>query len=174
MTFFATQEFSHSLDPLRSYAIRAICRWPGRKRTLGEPRACRVATLPYLNSGTRSFTLASLEAGLSPAGTSCCRGRASILLRGTEAPQRAARGGAVCWRGVGAVAGHLTIDARAGLAGRHHPLVPDRGADCLPVLDRLRVVLRIHAAGDQARIRCSAERISYPFHRAQTGFCDHR
>src|SRR5690242_1039915 len=69
--------------------------------------------MPYLNSRTCSFTLAPVEAGLSPAGTSCCRGCASILLRGTEAPQRAARRRALCGHGVGAVAGHLATESRA-------------------------------------------------------------
>src|SRR5690348_12637042 len=96
----------------RAGAMRpiAVIRPSGKRPLAGAKAAWRAHSgsdgcVPYLNSGTRSFTLAPVEAGLLPAGTSCCRGRASILLRGTEAPQRAARGSVVRRRGVGTGAG---------------------------------------------------------------------
>src|SRR6185437_3148648 len=136
--------------------------WRGESGRSGQ-RARQVVAMPYLNFDTCAFTLAPMEAGLLPAGTLCCRGRASMLLRGTEAPQRAARRRALRRRGMGAVAGHRTTGATVRRAQLGDACVRDRLRDRLSVLDRVRVVLRIHAAGHQARKRSRAERFDDPF-----------
>src|SRR6185312_468011 len=93
----------------------AVIRHPGERPLTGAEaddqgtKSASGVAMPYLNSRTCSFTLAPVEAGLSPAGTSCCRGRASILLRGTEAPQRAARRRALRGHGVGVRTGAVAI-----------------------------------------------------------------
>src|SRR5579884_237874 len=86
------------------------------------------------------------------------------LLCRTEATQRHSRGDSLCGWGVGACARDLTTRSLARRAGVDDALVSGCGRDWFSVLDRICLVLRIHAGGFEARERDRPSPVDYLSH----------
>src|SRR6185437_10484322 len=123
------------------------------------------------NSAGRICASLRPEKGLT---VSCANERANVDLLRTQAPQRVARGRVVRRRGVGVRAGAFAVQSGARIARLGNSVVPDCRGCRLSILDRVRVVLRIHAAGIEARERNRAGRFGRAFDRPQAGQVDHR
>jgi TolB-like protein len=77
----------------------------------------------------------------------------AVVLRRAQAPQRDPRRRALRRLGVGVGAGHRLARSLVRHARLGHALVRDRRRHRLPVLDRVRLVLRVHAGRAEARER---------------------
>src|SRR6185437_11783019 len=137
---FGAHQYRLIVDP-RPAELPCGCR-PMRWNCLGS--GC---TGLALHCGATITTAKIPEAPGTPRGNArAARGKGGQLLAvsGTQASQRAACGRLVCRRGLGAGAGHRATGFLRRPAGLGGALVHHGRGDRLPVLARVRVVLRVH------------------------------